>query len=129
MLDYARQRIREALGQPRTAVLATSGPAGILAGEFPCEAVGLELYLLLPKTSAHVFNLEHHPEVSLVTPEWELQGSARILAEDLPEPPPELLRDSSAEWCVLVGVTPRVLQIRGKHGWGNLETIDFKGNG
>ncbi len=59
----------------RTAVLATSGPAGVQASEFPCEAIDLNLYLLVPQTSDHLFNLEHDSAVTLLTPEWELRGA------------------------------------------------------
>jgi len=59
MLDYVRQRAIEVLKVPRRAVLATSGPSGVQVSEFPCEAIELELYLLVPQTSDHLFNLEH----------------------------------------------------------------------
>ena len=42
MLDYARQRAIEALKITQKAVLATSGPAGVQATEFPCEALVLQ---------------------------------------------------------------------------------------
>jgi hypothetical protein len=73
MLDYARQRTIEALRSYRKAVLATSGPAGLQASEFPCEALDLNLYLLVPQTSDHLFNLEHASTVTLLTPGWELR--------------------------------------------------------
>jgi hypothetical protein len=126
MLDYARQRAIQALRTPRTAVLATSGPAGVQASEFPCEAIELSLYLLVPKTSDHLFNLEHDPNVTLLTPTWELKGRAHIIPPGPPDPELHLLREPEAEWCVLLRVDPRQLQIRRPVGWGNLETIDLK---
>ena len=77
MLDYARQRAIEALRGHRKAVLATSGPAGVQASEFPCEALGLNLYLLVPQTSDRLFNLEHDSTVTLLAPGWELRGKRR----------------------------------------------------
>ena len=59
MFDYAHQRALEVLGTPRTAVLVTNGPAGIQIGEFACALSGLSLYLLVPQTSDHLFNLEY----------------------------------------------------------------------
>ncbi len=126
MFDYARQRAREELCIPRTAVLVTGGPAGILAGEFPCEAIDLVLFLLLPKTSDHLFNLEHNPDVTLLTSRWEMKGSAQTIPLESRGFCLGLLRDPGAKWCVLVQVEPRILQVRREKGWGNLETIDLK---
>lgn len=122
MLDYAHQRLRAALKSAQRAVLATAGPAGIQASEVACQAVDLALYLLVPETSDHLFNLENDPRVTLLAPGWELKGEAQVVAaEDL-----ALLREPEAEWCVLVRVEPCQLQIRREGGWGNIETIDFE---
>lgn len=123
MLDYAQKRAAEALKIPHRIVLATSGPAGLLASEFPCEAVGSHLYLLVSKTSDHLFNLEHNPQVSLVATGWELKGKAQILSEVGLEL--ELLKSSNVEWCRLVQIVPEQIQFQREEGWGNLETIDL----
>ncbi len=125
MLDYARQRAIEVLKVPRRAVLATSGPAGVQAHEFPCEAIELELYLLVPQTSDHLFNLEHVSAVSLLTKKWELKGEAHVVATNTTELQLKILQEPEAVWSVLVRVTPSKLQIRREAGWGNLETIDI----
>ena len=125
MLDYARQRAREALRLPRIVVLATCGPAGLQAGEFPCEAISLELFLLVPKTSDHLFNLEHDSGVTLLTADWEMKGNAQIVPSEPNNLKLNLLQNPNAKWCVLVKVSPCMLQIRNKKGWGNLETIDL----
>ncbi len=125
MLDYARERTMAALKVPRTAVLATSGPAGILASEFRCEARDLDLYLLVPQTSDHLFNLEHDSTVTLVTTGWELKGQARIISTRAADLGLDLLHEPGAEWCTLVRVDPHQIQIRREGGWGNLETIDL----
>ncbi len=127
MLNYARQRVSEALRSPRTAILATSGPAGLLAGEFRCEANGLSLFLLVPQTSDHLFNLEQNPAVTLLSTGWELNGEARIIVPVEAAPDLELLREPEAEWCVVVRVDAHKLHIRRKGAWGNLETIDLTG--
>ncbi len=126
MLDYVRQRAIEVLKIPRSAVLATSGPAGVQASEFPCEALQLELYLLVPQTSDHLFNLEHVSTVSLLTEKWELKGEAQILSPNLADLKLDMLREPGVEWSVLVRVRPCKLQIRKEEGWGNLETIDIQ---
>ena len=126
MLDYARQRVREALRIPHRAVLATTGPAGLHASEVPCEAVELNLYLLLPRTSDHLFNLEHESAVTVVTSGWELKGHAKIVPSDTPGLELNSLREPGTEWFVLVQVDPSQLQVHRVGGWGNLETIDLQ---
>lgn len=125
MLDFARQRAIEALRNHRKVVLATSGPAGLRAGEFPCEAIDLDLYLLVPRTSDHLFNLEHNSTVALLTAGWELKGEAYILSPDASILELDLLQEPAAEWSALVRVDPCQMQIRKEDGWGNLETIDL----
>lgn len=125
MLGYARQRAIEALGTPRTAVLVTSGPAGVQANEFRCETMELDLYLLVPQTSDHLFNLEHEAAVTLLIAGCEVKGKAQIISHGTLDLELELLRESGVEWCVLVRVEISQLQIRSEEGWGNLETIDL----
>ena len=126
MLDYARQRAAEALGVPRTVVLATNGPAGLQAGEFPCEAIGIDLYLLVPCTSDHLFNLEQHPSVTLLTAAWEMNGVAQVVSPAALDLDLDLLREPGAQWCGLVRVAPRRMQLRREKGWGYLETIELE---
>jgi hypothetical protein len=125
MLDYARGRAVQALKVPRRAILVTTGPAGLQAGEFACEAAGLDLYLLLPQTSDHLFNLEHDPAAALLTSIWHLNGEARVISPIPPNLELELVKKPGVEWCVLIRITPHQLQIRREEGWGNLETIDL----
>jgi hypothetical protein len=125
MLDYARQRVIEALRIHRKVVLATSGPAGVQVSEFPCEAVELNLLLLMPKTSDHLFNLEYDPTVTLLTDGWELKGKAQVISPNAMDLELDLLRKPGAEWCELVQVIPYRVHIRREEGWGNIETIDL----
>jgi len=125
MLDYFRQRAIEVLKVPRRAVLATSGPAGVQVSEFPCETIELELYLLVPQTSDHLFNLEHVSTVSVLTDKWELKGEAQIMSPQTIVPGLKILQQPETEWSTLVKVSPCKLQIRREQGWGNVETIDI----
>ncbi len=127
MLDYARERALEALSAARTAVMATTGPAGVQASEFSCEAIELDLYVLLPCTSDHLFNLERDGRVALVTDEWELRGNAHALSREEKHPELARLRGAGTEWHVLVKVEPIQIQIRRPGGWGAAETIDLHG--
>lgn len=128
MLNYARQRAIDALKIPRKAVLATNGPAGLQAGEFPCQAAGLSVYLLLPGTSDHLFNLEHDPHVALLTAGWELKGKAQRITAGEMDYGSSLMQEPGAEWCVLVRVDPHQIQIRADKRWGNVETFDLEGD-
>ncbi len=124
MLNYARQRAIDALKIPHKVILATCGPAGVEVGEVACQAVGLDLYLRLPRTSDHLFNLEQHPAVALLAPQWKLKGLASIAQPDA-SPGPE-------EWDILIQVQPLQMQIfreRSRPQSGISETIDFQGLG
>ncbi len=127
MLDYTRQRAIEVLKAVRKVVLATGGPAGLQASEVACQAMGLTLYLLIPQTSDHLYNLKHQSGVSLLADAWSLKGEARLVSPsglDL-----ELLSTPGAEWCRLVRVDPYRVEIRRPSGWGNLETFDLTATG
>ena len=124
MLDYARQRAIQALKIPRRAVLVTSGPAGVLVSEGPCAAIDLKLYLLVPQTSDHLFNLEYDPSITLLAVNWVLKGTARIIPPNVLNLELGLFQVSEEEGCILVQVDPSQVQIRREQGWGNLETID-----
>jgi hypothetical protein len=110
---------------PRSVILATKGPDGVQVSEFPCEALDLKLYLLVPQTSDHLFNLEHVSTVSLLTEIWDLKGEAQTLSPDSNNLKLDILREPQAQWSVLVRVRPIKLQIRNGEGWGNLETLDI----
>lgn len=126
MLAHLRQRASEILASSHTATLATSGPAGIQARVFPCEAHGLSLYVLVPTVSDQLLNLERDPDVVISTPDWQLRGNGRILA--LNEAPPNLILSQTpqAVGCVLVEIRPFRLHINRRSGWGFSETIDFE---
>ncbi len=125
MLDYAHQRAAAVLGQPRTVVLITSGPAGVQTGAFRCALSDLQLYLLIPQTSDHLFNLEHESTVTLLTETCELKGQARRVSPVASDLHVELGREPDAEWCALVHVEISRVQIRSEDGWRNRETIDL----
>jgi len=126
MLDYARQRAVEVLRASRTAVLATSGPAGVQASKVSCEGLDLTVYILVPRVSDHLFNLENDPRVTLLTSAWELKGKAQVILADVSDLELNLVKEPGAEWCALVRVEPYQVHVRMETGWGNLETIDLK---
>jgi hypothetical protein len=123
MLNHLRQRVTETLSAARTATLSTHGAAGLQANMFPCESVELSLYLLIPRTSDHLFNLEQNPEVVVTTETWQVRGTACIA----PGCPAGLvlLQQPDAAWCEVVAVQPTRLQIERPDGLGHSETIDM----
>lgn len=123
MLNHLRQRVTETLCAATAATLSTHGAAGIQANVFACEAIDLALYLLIPRTSDHLFNLEQHPEVVVTTEAWQLRGVACMA----PERPAglALLQQPDAAWCEVVMVRPTRLQIEPQGGLGHAETIDI----
>jgi len=123
MLNHLRQRVTETLSTARTATLSTHGAAGIQANVFACESVDLGLYLLVPRTSDHLFNLEHNPEVVVTTETWQMRGAALIAPSSLPGL--ALLQQPDAAWCEVVMVRPTRLQIEWPGGSGHAETIDI----
>jgi hypothetical protein len=125
MFDYAHQRVLEVLGTPRTAVLVTNGPAGVQVNEFPCATVGLILYLLVPQTSDHLFNLECESTVTLLIAQCELKGRAQIISRGEVNPDCILLQEPAVEWSAFLQIEISQVQIRSEVGWGNRETLDL----
>ena len=125
MISYARERAITLLKSVSTAILATTGLAGVQVSEFPCEAVELDLYLLVPCTSDHLFNLEQDDRVALHTDEWELTGKGRALLPEEKWPRISLLRGTGTSWYVLVKVVPNQIHVLRTEGWGPAETIDL----
>ena len=126
MLDHLKRRVVRILALTKTATLSTSGPAGIQARQFPCEAIGLAFYLLLPGTSDHLLNLEIDPFCVVSTPGWQLRGRAEILPIMAGPDSLMLTHQPAAVGCVLVKIQPLQLQIYRQNGWGFLETIDIE---
>ncbi len=92
---------------------------------FPCEALGFDLYLLVPRTSDHLFNLEQDCRVAMHAVHWELTGKGQALLEKKDWPRIKLVRKIEPAWYVLVKVVPNRVQILRTEGWGAAETIDL----
>ena len=125
MMNYARERVTQVLKTANTAVLATSGLSGVQVSEFPCESAGLEIYLLVPQTSDHLFNLEQDDRVAMHTNCWELTGKGKALSSRERWPEISLVHKNRIDWYVLVKVIPVQIQVLRSDGWGPAETIDL----
>lgn len=132
MLFHLYRRAAETVALPRTALLATYGPADIQAAELLCVARGLRLYLLLPQTSDLLFNIENRPAVVINTSAWQVQGRAHVLDRSAWPPGQEMAPLEQAQWeqgqgerqphC-LIEVRPTRLHIF--DGPNGPETLDF----
>ena len=126
MLNHLRQHVAVTLAKARSAALATSGPAGLQAHVVPCAASGIQLYLLLPRTSDHLLNLEHDPAVVVATAEWQVSGRARVLTTAQCSAAMRLLEAPDAPWSIVIEVQPTRVAIAQPTGWGAAETIDLE---
>ncbi len=124
MLNHLRARAEQAFSTARTVILTSCGPAGLQADSVLCQGEDLRLYLLVPRTSDQLLNLEQAPAILLITPNWKLRGTARVLpAAETPAHLSQAAERSSA-WSVWVEVQP--VQLQRLDGNGNsIETIDF----
>jgi hypothetical protein len=122
MLDKLRDRATQILTETHFCSLATTGPAGIQASMVPCAGRGTTLYMLVPDTSDHLFNLESEPEVAVTAETWHLRGTADIVKDST-----NMFSAEQSQWHTVVRVTPVRLHILpAKGGPANYaETIDF----
>lgn len=123
MLDKLRDRAAQILTETHVCTLATTGPAGLQASMVRCAGRGTILYLLVPDTSDHLFNLESTPEAAVTTETWQIHGIADIVLDT------DVFSAEQRQWHTVVRVTPVRLHILpGQGGAGNYaETIDFDG--
>jgi len=115
MNKHLQERIEAILARYHTVTLATGGQAGPQISDVSYQAKHLRLYLFIPRSSDHLFNLETQPEVALLTPAWRLHG--RMIATDNTVAP--------HDWQRAVLVEPIRLHILSEDGQNTLETIDF----
>jgi hypothetical protein len=123
MLDKLRDRVVQILAETSLCTLATAGPAGLQASMVRCAGRGITLYLLVPDTSDHLFNLESESEVAITTETWRLRGMADIVHNT------DVFSAEQRQWHTVVRVTPVRLHILpAQCGLANYaETIDFDG--
>lgn len=121
MLDKLRDRATQTLAESGLCTLATTGPAGLQASMVPCASQGIILYLLVPDTSDHLFNLESEPEVAVTAENWRLRGAAEIVQDRA-----DLFSTEKSQWHTLIRIRPIRLDIMPGGGVAShAETIDF----
>jgi nitroimidazol reductase NimA-like FMN-containing flavoprotein (pyridoxamine 5'-phosphate oxidase superfamily) len=125
MLNYSRERAGEMLKATHTAILATNGLAGVQMNEFPYEAIGLDIYVLVPRTSDHLFNLEHDDRVALHTAQCEIIGKGQVLKSKEKWPKIPLVPKTETSLYILIKIILSQIQVLRTDGWGPSETIDL----
>lgn len=125
MLQNLRERASEALATARQIVLSAYGPADIQTEAVACEAVGLALYVLVPRASDLLFNLESSTHVVATADTWQVRGVAHLLPPGAYPDRLALHMTPAAAWCDVVEIRPTRLQLRPLIGQGQGETIDI----
>ena len=123
MLDKLRDQALNTLAAGSDCTLSSSGPAGLQASIIPYRVAHHKIYILIPTTSDHLFNLETEPRVILTTPEWQLIGAAAMI-----EPAPALLalfNSPETRWQQLVEITPQRVQLEPGQAQPRT-TVDFQ---
>ncbi len=124
MLEHLRQRVTEKLAGVRVVTLSTGGTAGLLASRLPCKAEGTLLYVLVPRSSDHLFNLETNSEVAALNEVWSLKGRARVLEPD--DWPPGLRARAESMWSAAVEIRPTRFTLVSPITGSPTETIDIE---
>jgi hypothetical protein len=123
MIEHLRQRVIKALAAYDRGMLITCGAAGPQASFTAYESVDTTVYVLLPRSSDHLFNLEQHPEVVMMTDFWELRGTGQLLTQR-PERASASPKRVQHDWEVWLEIRPVRLQLLGGDGTTRVETID-----
>jgi hypothetical protein len=122
MLAHLRRQVVQTIAGTRTVALSTSGPAGLQSSRLPCEASDIELYVLVPRVSDHLFNLETQPDVAVVNETWNLNGQARVVTRAVC--PSKLAQRPEAAWSDVIRIHPTRLTLLCKETGNPVETID-----
>ncbi len=102
MLDRLRKQAFQILAATSTCTLSTTGPAGLQASNIIWGVDQDRLYMLVPDTSDHLFNLEHDKLVVLTATNWDLSGAA--VKVDLTAAP---FTAQQAAWCIVFEIIPQ----------------------
>src|SRR5262245_3033841 len=109
MLDKLRNEALALIAATPQCILSTIGPAGVQASVVTCIVRADCVYILVPSTADHLFNLEHETELVLTTAQWQLRGAALALGDtDRPRgtAPSGICARARTEGLALVEVFP-----------------------
>jgi hypothetical protein len=128
MLKKLRAEALQLIGATPYCTLSTSGPAGVQASVVACLVREDCVYVLVPSTIDHLFNLEHEQELLLTSMLWQLRGAALALstADGLQGTAPDhISAQARAEGYTLVEVFPIRMHLEPDGRRRYRETIDF----
>src|SRR5437899_712998 len=129
MLDKLRAEALALIAATAQCTLSSTGPSGVQAAVVACRVRDEGVYVLVPSTSDQLFNIEHHSEVVLTTPLWQLRGAAHALAEEQrrdDSAPRDLLWSAHDQGYRVVAVLPLRMHIEPGGHRRYRETIDFE---
>jgi len=128
MLDKLRDEALALIAATPQCTLSTIGPAGLQASIVSCIVRADCIYVLLPSTAEHLFNLEQDTEVVLTGALWQLRAAALALGavDGLHGTAPhEISARARTEGHALVEVFPIRMHIEPGRQRRYRETIDF----
>jgi hypothetical protein len=128
MLDKLRAEALALIAATPHCILSTTGPAGIQTSVVACIVHDDCVYVLVPSTADHLFNLEHETKVILTTALWQLRGAALAIGGSEGRngtAPREISARARIEGYLLVEVFPIRMQIEAAGNRRYRETIDF----
>ena len=128
MLNKLRAEALALIAATPHCTLSTLGPAGVQASVVECLVREDCVYVLVPSTADHLFNLEHELEIVLTSPLWQLRGAALDLSEfDGPHgaAPFEISAQARNIGYTLIEVFPLRMHLEPAGGRRYRETIDF----
>lgn len=128
MLDKLRAQALALIADTPYCTLSTTGPAGVQASVVACIVYDACVYVHVPSTVDHLFNIEQTMEVVLTTAQWQLRGVGLALSDaqgqhgTAPRAISESARNSGH---LLVEVFPLRMHIEAAGERRYRETIDF----
>ena len=128
MLSKLRAEALALIAATPYCTLSTSGPAGVQASVVACLVREDCVYVLVPSSVDHLFNLEHELEAVLTTPFWQLRGAALVLgaADGLHgTAPPNISKQAAPAGYTLIEVFPIRMHLEPAGRRRYRETIDF----
>ena len=108
--------------------LSTIGPAGVQASLVECLVHEDCVYVLVPSTVDHLFNIEHELEVVLTSSLWQLRGAALGLSDASGlqgTAPSDISAYARAAGYMLIEVFPLRMHLEPAGRRRYRETIDF----
>jgi hypothetical protein len=128
MLSQLRAEALIVIDATPDCILSTIGRAGVQASAVTCVVHAGCIYMLVPSTLDHLFNIEQEREVVLTSSTWQLRGAALAIGEaaGLRGTAPDAIQSRARETCTtLVEIFPLRMHLEPAGRRRYRETIDF----